>query len=187
MTAAPVAPHLILIGLPGCGKTSVGRALATELGRPFLDFDEEIERREGRTVSRIFGESGADYFRGLEKRLTEEMRAAGGGMVLAPGGGWITIPGAVGTLRPPAAIIYLVARPQTLLRRIGTLRDRRPLLAGPDPLGALKRLHAERAQLYEGAADVVVDTEPLAVQGVMLRIKEWTSLFRGTSIKPGGY
>jgi shikimate kinase len=179
------APHVVLVGLPGSGKTSVGRALAAHLERPFLDFDEEIERREGHPVSRIFAERGEGYFRTLERRLTEEMRDAGGGMVLAPGGGWVTVPAVVEMLRPPAAVIYLVARPATALERMGALREQRPLLASPDPLGALERLAGERGHLYQ-AADLVVDTEHLDLQRVVDRIAEWISTFDGNSVMPPG-
>jgi shikimate kinase len=183
-TAAP--PHVVLVGLPGSGKTSVGRALAARLERLFLDFDEEIERREGHPVSRIFAERGESYFRTLERRLTEEMRDAGGGMVMAPGGGWITVPQVVELLRPPAMVIYLVAQPATALERIGPRRDLRPLLTSPDPLAALTRLLAERGGLYEAASDLIVDTERLDLQGVTERIASWISLFRGNSVMPRG-
>jgi shikimate kinase len=180
------APHVVLVGLPGSGKTSVGRALATRLDRPFLDFDEEVERREGHGVSRIFAERGESYFRALEWELTEEMRAAGGGMVLAPGGGWITVPRVVELLRPPAAVIYLAVQPATALERMGPSRGLRPLLASPDPLAALSRLLAERGALYEAAADLVVDTEQLDLQGVTEQIASWISLFGGNSVMPRG-
>jgi shikimate kinase len=181
-----VAPHVVLVGLPGSGKTSVGRALAAELERPFLDFDEEIERREGQSVGQIFAGRGEGYFRTLEWRLTEEMRAAGGGMVLAPGGGWVTVPGAVDLLRPPATVIYLAAQPATALARMGPRRDLRPLLAAPDPLDALGRLLADRGALYEAASDLVVDTELLDLQGVTQRIVRWISIFRGNPVMPRG-
>jgi shikimate kinase len=181
-----VAPHVVLVGLPGAGKTSVGRALATRLGRPFVDFDQEIERREGQPVARIFAERGEAHFRTLERRLTEEMRDAGGGMVLAPGGGWVTVPGVVELLRPPAAVIYLAAEPGTALRRMGPRRDLRPLLAASDPLAALNRLLEERGGLYEGASDLVVDTERIDVQGLTEQLAEWISLFGGTSVMPPG-
>jgi len=181
------APHVVLVGLPGSGKTSVGRTLATRLDRPFLDFDEEIERRERHPVSRIFADRGERYFRALEWRLTEEMRAAGGGMVLAPGGGWITVPRVVELLRPPAAVIYLAVQPATALERMGPHRGLRPLLSSPAPLVALSRLREDRGALYEAAADLVVDTEQLDLQGVTEQIANWISLFGGTSIMPGGY
>jgi shikimate kinase len=179
-------PHVVLVGLPGSGKTSVGRALAAQLERPFLDFDEEIERREGQSISRIFQRRGEAYFRLLEQQLTKEMRAAGGGMVLAPGGGWVTIPRVVEVLRPPAAVIYLAAQPTTLLGRIGHDRGLRPLLDSPDPLGALNRLFEQRRALYEAVADLVIETEGLDLQGVTKRVAAWISLFERNSVMPGG-
>jgi shikimate kinase len=178
--------HVILVGLPGSGKTTVGRELARRLRRPFLDFDEEVERREGTSVAKIFALRGEAYFRQLEHALTREVRHARGGMVLAPGGGWVTIPEAVELLRPPGAVIYLAAEPATALRRMGPLRDHRPLLTNVDPLGALERLFAERRRLFEAAADLVVDTEPLDLQGVTDRIAEWLSLFGGTTGNSSG-
>jgi shikimate kinase len=179
-------PHVILVGLPGSGKTTVGRELARRLGRPFLDFDEEIERREGAPVSHIFARRGEAHFRRLEQALTHEVRDAGVGMVLATGGGWVTVPEVVGLLRPPGAVIYLVVAPATALRRMGALRDRRPLLANPDPLATLERLLAERSRLYEAAADLVLDTEHLDIQRVTRRTADWLSLFWGTTGNPSG-
>ncbi len=176
----------MLVGLPGAGKTTVGRRVAAALGRPFLDFDEEIERREGRPVGEIFAERGEGYSRALERRLTEEICAAGDRMVLAPGGGWITIPGVVELIRPRGALIYLTARPETALRRMGTLRARRPLLSTPHPLDTLTRLLGERGSLYESAADHVIDTEGIDVQGVTRLAIEWISFFRRNQIMPDG-
>jgi len=84
--ADPSRPHIILVGLPGSGKSSVGRAVAAKLGRTFLDLDHEIERREGRSISEIFGENGEAYFRAKELSLTKELQQVGH-MILAPGGG----------------------------------------------------------------------------------------------------
>ena len=182
--AAP--PHVVLVGLPGSGKTTVGRRLAARLSRPFVDFDEEIERREGRSVSHIFADSGEAHFRSLEEQLTKEMRDAGGGMVLAPGGGWITVARVVEMRRPPAAVIYLAAPPKTVLSRMGRERTRRPLLAKDDPLVDLERLFSERRARYEAAADLVVDTEQLDTQGVTDQIAAWLSLFQRNSVMPRG-
>ena len=158
-------PHVVLVGLPGSGKTTVGRAVAERLDRPFLDFDEEIERREGESVSRIFGERGEAYFRQCERHLTEELRGCGG-MIVAPGGGWVANPGLVALLRPPGRLVYLKVRPETALRRLGANRSLRPLLSRPDPLAELKRLHVARRVGYE-SADWVVDTELHGLQRVI--------------------
>jgi shikimate kinase len=183
---AAVPPHVVLVGLPGSGKTTVGQALAARLRRPFLDFDQEIERREGQPVSRIFADRGEGYFRALERRLTEELRDAGGGMVLAPGGGWITVADAVALLRPPAIVVHLVAAPATALSRMGPTRALRPLLSSPDPLSVLTRLAHERAARYSAYADFVVDTETIDVQGVTDQVAAWLSLFDRNSVMPGG-
>lgn len=114
------------------------------------------------------------------------MRDVGGGMVLAPGGGWITVARVVEMLRPPAAVIYLAARPETVLSRMGRERTRRPLLAKDSPLVELERLFAERRARYEAAADLVVDTEQLDTQGVTDQVAAWLSLFERNSVMPGG-
>src|SRR5262249_52928648 len=134
----PRKPHVILVGLPGAGKTTVGRAVAEKLSRAFLDLDEEIERRESRRVSQIFGESGEPYFRQKERALTEELREVGH-MVLAPGGGWVGDLDVVRLIRPPGRMIYLKASPELALRRLGADRVKRPLLTRPDPLAEITR------------------------------------------------
>jgi shikimate kinase len=168
--ADPRIPHLILVGLPGAGKSTVGLALAERLGRMFLDLDKEIERREGATISALFAERGEHYFREKERALTEELRLLGN-MVLSPGGGWITNPDVVALLRPPARIIHLKVRPETALERLGPERQTRPLLMRPDPLAELRRLHTERQALYM-AADHTIDTERLTVQQVAEKVAE---------------
>jgi shikimate kinase len=170
--------HLILVGLPGAGKSTVGRALAVQLGVPFLDFDTEIERREGAPVSRIFRERGEAAFRAMERGLTEELRRAPA-HVLAPGGGWMTIPGNAELLRPPSHVVYLRLSPGAALRRLGAGVARRPLLSGPSPLVALERLYSERDPIYAGA-DVVLDVEHLDLQGVIRNLRQLASL-RGPS------
>jgi shikimate kinase len=166
--ADPSVPHLILVGLPGAGKSTVGSALARELDRSFLDFDAEIARREGMTISEIFAQKGEPTFRLLEHALTEELRAHGG-MVLAPGGGWVGRPDTVTLIRPPAKMIYLRVRPRTALNRMGRSVATRPLLGRPDPVGELERLLKERRAAYE-SADYVVDVERVPVSEVVRRI-----------------
>lgn len=163
--ADPSRPHLILVGLPGCGKSDVGRRVAEQTGRGFLDFDAEIERREGMPVSRIFAEQGEPRFRQLEQGLTRELQELGG-MILAPGGGWITNPDVVALLRPPGRLVYLQVKPETALKRMGASTEQRPLLMRPKPLEELKRLFEERRLLYEGA-DLTVDSQHLTLQEVI--------------------
>src|SRR3954463_4978089 len=125
--ADPSIPHVILVGLPGSGKTTVGQAVAQKLGRTFLDIDQEIERREGRSVSQIFGEKGEPYFRKKEREITEELTLVGN-MIVSPGGGWAADPEMVAFVRPPAKLLYLRVTPDTALKRLGPTRHMRPLL-----------------------------------------------------------
>jgi shikimate kinase len=159
---------LILIGLPGCGKSTVGRAVAERLGRGFLDFDQEIERRQGKTIAEIFGEKGEGHFRELERLLTEELQQMGN-MILAPGGGWVINPDVVRLLRPPSRLVYLRVRPETALKRLGSERTTRPLLMRPDPLGEIRRLLQSRQSAYE-SADHVIESELLGVEEVIKRV-----------------
>ncbi len=166
--ADPSVPHLVLVGLPGAGKSTVGAALARELDRSFLDFDAEIARREGMTISEIFAQKGEPTFRMLEHSLTEELREHGQ-MVLAPGGGWVGRPDTVALIRPPAKMIYLRVRPRTALARMGRSVATRPLLGRPNPVGELERLLIERRAAYE-SADYVVDVERVPISEVVRRI-----------------
>jgi shikimate kinase len=169
-------PHVILLGLPGSGKSSVGAGVAERIGRPFVDFDVEIERREGMSVARIFQERGEAAFRKLELELTREL-AQGGGMILAPGGGWITVPGAMALLRPPARMIYLRVTPDVALQRMGAARANRPLLRAPDPAAELVRLLEKREPLYL-LADHVVDVDLLDLQRVITLVGDLATTFQ---------
>lgn len=157
--------HLVLVGLPGAGKSTVGRAVARQLGRPFLDFDTEIERRTGRTVARFFAEQGEPAFRALEVELTRELVAAPP-MVLAPGGGWVTNAGVMALVRPPGRIIHLRVSPAESLRRLARSRVVRPLLQRADPDAAIRALWEQRAGLY-AQADVELNVEVLSQQQVI--------------------
>lgn len=168
-------PHLILVGLPGVGKTTIGRAAARKLGREFLDFDQEIERRAGLDVREIFRQNGEEHFRELEFALTKELSVKGG-MVLSPGGGWITQTRSVELLRSTGRIIYLRASPEAVARRLRRV-ETRPLLAGRDPVVALRELYEKRHALYE-SADTVLDTERLARQQLIAKVVELASAMK---------
>jgi shikimate kinase len=171
--ADPSLPHLILVGLPGSGKTTVGQGVAKATGRTFLDIDLEIERREGKSISQIFGERGEEYFRRKEREITEEL-AMVGHMIVSPGGGWIADPEVVALVRPPSQLVYLRVTPATALKRLGPMRMMRPLLTRPDPLAEMTRLLAARRAAYE-TADHVVSTELLDLQRVIQKVTELAS------------
>lgn len=166
MEPDPGAPHLIFVGLAGSGKTTIGRGVAERLGRPFLDLDAEILRREEKlSVGELFRAKGEAYFRRLESQLTSELASAKG-MVIAPGGGWIMTPGSLEAMRPVSYLVYLRVSPEAALARIGAGRDNRPLLDHPDPLGELRHQLLARGPRYE-EADLIVDAEHLDPQQVI--------------------
>jgi shikimate kinase len=157
------------------GKTTIGRAAARRLGRSFIDFDQEIERRAGISVREIFRIEGEEHFRALEFALTEELSSSGG-MVLSPGGGWITQQRSVELLRSAGRIIYLRASPEAVARRLRRV-ETRPLLAGRDPVVALRELYEKRRALYE-TADAVLDTERIVKQQLITKIVELASTLK---------
>jgi len=120
-------------------------------------------------VREIFRSKGEQHFRELESNLTEELSAKTG-MVLSPGGGWITQAGPVELLRSAGRIIYLRASPETVARRLRRV-ETRPLLAGRDPVVALRELYQKRSALYE-TADAIIDTEKLARQQLIAKVVE---------------
>ena len=160
--------HVILVGLPGAGKSSVGRRVAARLGRPFLDFDDELERRTAMTVGEIFRAHGEAHFRQLELDLTQEL-AKSEGAILAPGGGWITVPGALALLRPPARMIYLRVAPEVAILRIGAGGRGRPLLEAPEPVEVLRQLAGQREPAYR-QADYAIDTDLVDVESLAVQI-----------------
>ena len=145
---------IVLIGLMGVGKTTVGRRLSKALGLKFRDADEEVERAAGRTVAEIFKDFGEAAFRDGERkviaRLLEEPP-----MVLALGGGAFVDPETRAQVLEKATSVWLQADIDTLFNRVSR-RDTRPLLHDPDPRGVLERLLESRTPAY-AEADIHVD------------------------------
>ena len=168
--ADPSVPHLVLVGLAGAGKSTVGELLADALQRSFLDLDAEITRRSGMTIPEIFGQKGEGYFREQETSLTREL-AEMGGMVLSPGGGWIMSGDNRSLLCPPARLVYLKVSPAVALDRMGAATAGRPLLNRPDPRGELERLLEARGPLYE-LAEITVSVDRLDARQVVDRLLE---------------
>ncbi|HEX6237963.1 MAG TPA: bifunctional shikimate kinase/3-dehydroquinate synthase [Acidimicrobiales bacterium] len=158
MAELRMTAHVVLVGLPGTGKTTVGRRLAKELARPFADLDEQIELTTGRTVAQLFAERGEDGFRRTETAVLRRLLGAVPPLVLAAGGGVVTRPENRELLGDPGVTVVWLRAPAAFLAE-RTDPSHRPLLAG-DAAAALERLLTERTPLYEAVADRAVDVEP---------------------------
>jgi shikimate kinase len=152
-------PAVVLVGMPGAGKSSVGRRLAKRLDRPFVDADDELVRRSGRTVRDWFAGEGETAFRAAESALLADLLSAPGPSIVAAGGGVVLDPANRELLRERATVVWLRAGVPYLLSRVLQKQDHRPLL-DEDPEAALTRLHEARTPLYEEVADITVDVEP---------------------------
>lgn len=146
---------LVLVGLMGCGKSSVGRRLATVLELPFVDADDEIERAAGKTIPEIFETYGEPYFRDGERRVIARILQTGP-QVLATGGGAYMAPETRQRVRDSGVSIWLKAELSILLKRVSR-RDNRPLLKTVDPETRMRTLMNERYPIY-AEADVTVES-----------------------------
>lgn len=152
-----MTPRVVLVGLPGAGKSTTGRRLAKIMAVPFADSDELVEQAAGRRVGDIFAESGEAEFRRIEADTVASALSWFDG-VLALGGGAVTTAETRQRLAASATPVVLLTAPvPTLVRRVGDGRTR-PLLAG-DPAGRLAVLAAEREPVYRELAAFVIDTD----------------------------
>ena len=138
--------HIVLVGLPGSGKSTVGKLAADALQTTFVDVDAHILRKEGKPITMIFAELGEAAFRDMEKKEMEQALAAEPA-VIAPGGGWAAQPGALETALPRAFLVYLKAKADTAAGRAATPGNR-PTLMGEDPLARMRDLLKERDPFY---------------------------------------
>ena len=157
--------HLALVGMMGSGKTTVGTRVAELLHRPFLDSDQMIEAREGRTVREIWLTDGEPAYRELETKVLEEALARPDPAVVAAAGGVVLRAENRRLLRRrDVCTVRLVADPEALVTRVGR-QAHRPLL-DDDPLAALRRLTTEREELYREVADAAVETGNAPIETV---------------------
>lgn len=150
---------LVLVGLMGCGKSSVGRRLSIALDLPFVDADDEIEKAAGISIPEIFEAHGEPYFRDGERRVIARL-LKGGPQVLATGGGAFMAAETRERIRQDGVSIWLRAELGILMRRV-VRRDNRPLLKAVDPEARMRSLMTERYPIY-AEADVVVDSREIS-------------------------
>lgn len=147
---------IALIGLPGSGKSTVGRQLARRLGLAFTDSDQVLEQRLGCPIREFFEREGEARFRDLEQALIDELTQGDAG-VLSTGGGAVLRPANRNHLRKRARVVYLRSSPEEVFRRLRH-DTQRPLLQVDDPLGRLRELHAARDPLYRQTAHFTIET-----------------------------
>jgi len=156
---------IVLVGMMGVGKSSVGRRLAARLTIPFVDADAEIEKAAGMSISDIFARHGEADFRKGEARVIARLLAHGP-QVLATGGGAFMNPATREAIGSKAVSIWLKADLDVLLRRLGKRRNERPLLQTDDPGQTLRALLAEREPVY-ALADLTIHSRDVSHDAVV--------------------
>lgn len=161
--------NIVLIGFMGCGKSSIGRRLATRLGHRFLDCDDLITERAGKSISAIFADEGEEYFRNLETEALTDLRdrrnmrgiSDSRGIVLATGGGAVLRPQNRDLLHDIGTVVWLHADADTLFER-ATRSGKRPLLEVENPRTTFNALLESRLGIYESSSDHRVDASGLS-------------------------
>lgn len=171
--------NLILVGMMGSGKTTMGRALARHLGKAFVDSDEEIQKRTGVTIPHIFDVEGEAGFRQRETAAIRDL-VLRGNMVLATGGGAVVMEQNRVLLQQNGIVVYLKASVHDLWQR--TRHDRnRPLLQIADPHAKLMELFRQRDPLYLQVADIVIQSGKQGAHTLMLHLVDEIERFRKIS------
>jgi shikimate kinase len=159
--------NLALVGFMGTGKTSVGRLVAEQLHFEFLDTDDLIQTRTGRTIADIFAKDGEPAFRALERQVVGEL-AAHRKTMISTGGGLPTNPENLAALKTHALVICLWASPEKIWERV-RYQSHRPLLHDPDPQKKIRELLALREPFYK-QADVLINTDQRSAREVAQQI-----------------
>lgn len=163
-----MAERVLLVGMMGVGKTTVGQALAHRLGAAYFDSDRQVERRTGLTVPEIFAERGEAAFRAEEREALVEAIGSEGPVVVSVAGGAVLDAENRRMVREGGTVVWLRADVETLAARVGAGAGR-PLL-GDDPAAALAQLYEVRRPVYAEVADVVVDVDDLTPEEAVERI-----------------
>ncbi|WP_066152789.1 shikimate kinase [Hydrogenophaga pseudoflava] len=174
---------IALIGLPGSGKSTIGRQLARRLSLSFSDSDHVIEHRLGCSIREFFEREGEDRFRDIEESVIDEL-SQGQGRVLSTGGGAVLRPANRQRLHDRCQVVYLRSSPEEVFRRLRHDRNR-PLLQVADPLQRLKDLYSARDPLYREAAHYVIDTGRPSVATLVNMIVMQLELAPGAATRGG--
>lgn len=159
--------HVVLVGLMGSGKTTVGRRVAKALGREFVDADHELVARSGRSIADWFADHGESAFRAAESDVLADLLSRRESLVIATGGGVVCSEANRHRLgAADSTVVWLRATPEMLARRVAQKgpKPERPLLAD-DPLKVLRELAEQRDPWYAEVADLVVDVDPVHQSG----------------------
>ncbi len=159
--------NLVLIGMPACGKTSVGVLLAKALGMGFIDTDRELEHADGRKLSAIARAEGPERFRALEEKTLLDLSPEG--KVIATGGSAVYSAAGMARLRSLGTVVYLRLRYDSVAERLGNLQARGVSMA---PGQTLRDLYDERCPLYEKYAHLTVDADGLLPREIIAEIRE---------------
>lgn len=162
--------NIALYGFMGVGKTSTGKHLARSLGYEFVDMDDEIERREGRTILEIFKEDGEPKFRELERDLVTDLSNRENTVIGCGGGALVDLVNAE-KLRESSTLVYLTASVETILERTSR-RNTRPLLNVKNPREKVEELLGMRKTIYERWAEITINTNDKSPSQVAEEIRE---------------
>jgi shikimate kinase len=163
--------NIALIGFMGAGKTRTGKTLAQKLRLKSFELDNIIEKKAGKSISRIFSEDGETAFRNLESEVVKDISAQENA-VIACGGGVVLNKTNIDNLRKNAIIVYLETSPEIISFRLKASGDKRPLLNTTDRERRIEELLKQRKPLYEQAADIKITINELDLDTADLIIKE---------------
>jgi len=173
---------IVLVGMMGVGKSSIGRRLGARLGLPFVDADSEIEKAAGMSIADIFARHGEADFRSGEARVIARL-LDGGPQVLATGGGAVMNADTRAAIKAKGVSVWLAAEFDVLMRRISKRKNERPMLQTADPAATLRQLLAERAPVY-AQADITVQSREVPHEAIVADIMRALAAFLDGSAPP---
>jgi shikimate kinase len=174
--------HIVLVGLPGSGKSTVGKMAADAMSTFVIDIDSLLVREMGMPISQIFGMVGEARFREMERDAVK-MALARDPCVIVPGGGWAAQPGQLESVKASALVIYLKCHPNVATKR-SEQGEARPLLAGADPGEKMRTLLQEREPFYV-LADHQVDADGPPAEAVAAEVMNLGRQYGGWFVRQG--